>query len=77
MTHYSAMRQRLFVPSVQGRVALTSRMILWSIIPVGAVIGGWLSDAVDPAAMWLACGSVGLAAALWGVIVGVGRGALD
>jgi MFS family permease len=76
VTHYSAMRQRLFAPSYQGRVALTSRMILWSIIPVGAVIGGWISDAVDPAAMWLACGSVGLAAVLWGAIVGLGRNAI-
>jgi MFS family permease len=76
MTHYAAMRQRLFAPSTQGRVALTSRMILWSVIPIGAVLGGWLSDAVDPAAMWLACGSVGLAAVLWGVIVGLGRGVL-
>jgi predicted MFS family arabinose efflux permease len=76
MTHYSAMRQRLFVPSVQGRIALTSRVILWSIIPVGAVIGGWISDAVDPAAMWLACGSVGVAAVIWGGIVGLGRTAI-
>jgi MFS family permease len=72
-THYAAMRQRMFAPSVQGRVTLTSRMILWSILPVGAVVGGWLSDAVDPAAMWLACGAVGLAAVLWGAIVGLGR----
>jgi MFS family permease len=76
ITHYSAMRQRLFAPSLQGRVALTSRMILWSIIPVGAVIGGWISDAVDPAAMWLACGSAGLAAVVWGAIVGLGRTAI-
>jgi MFS family permease len=73
MTHYAAMRQRIFPATQQGRVALTSRMILWSILPVGAIVGGWLSDAVDPAAMWIACGVVGLAATAWGWLVGLGR----
>jgi predicted MFS family arabinose efflux permease len=73
ITHYAAMRQRMFPASQQGRIALTSRMILWSILPVGAIAGGWLSDAVDPAAMWLACGLIGLVAVSWGWLVGLGR----
>ena len=77
MTHHSALRQRVFPARMQGRVSLTSRMLLWSTIPFGALAGGWLSDQVDPAAMWLACGICGLAAVTWALLVGLARVRLD
>jgi len=70
MTHWAALRQRLFAPEVQGRVALTARGVMWSAILVGALATGALSDAVSPEAMWIACGSIGLATCLWGFATG-------
>ena len=71
MTHWSALRQRVFEPHEQGKVALTARSVLWSTVLVGSALGGWLSDAVDPEAMWLACGLAGVAAGLWGLALGL------
>lgn len=70
MTHWAALRQRLFAPEVQGRVALAARGVMWSTILVGALATGALSDAVSPEAMWLGCGAVGLATCGWGLITG-------
>ena len=77
LTHHAALRQRVFPARLQGRVALTSRMVLWSAIPLGAVAGGWLSDHIGPTAMWVACGATGLAAVLWGAAAGLWRVRLD
>ena len=71
MTHWSALRQRIFEPHEQGKVALTARSVLWSTVLVGSALGGWLSDAVGPEAMWLACGLAGVAAGLWGLALGL------
>jgi ABC-type branched-subunit amino acid transport system permease subunit len=38
---------------------------------LGALAGGWLSDAVNPQALWLAAGGAGIAVAVWGVAVGL------
>ena len=40
------MRQRLAPPEMLGRVIAASRTISWSLIPLGAAIGGALADAV-------------------------------
>lgn len=40
------MRQRLSPPEMLGRVVAASRTISWSFIPLGAAIGGALTDAV-------------------------------
>lgn len=73
MTHWAALRQRLFAPELQGRVALTARGVMWSTILVGALATGALSDAVGPESMWLVCGAAGLATCAWGIVVGMGR----
>jgi hypothetical protein len=67
MTHWAALRQRLFDPAEQGRVTLTARAVMWSTVLVGSVAAGALSDHVTPEAMWLACGAAGIAAGAWGV----------
>jgi len=73
LTHWQALRQRRFPVELQGRVTLTARRVMFSSILVGALAGGWLSDQVNPQALWLAAGGVGVAAAIWGLIVGLGR----
>ena len=70
-THYAALRQRLFAPEVQGRVALTSRTVLWSTVLLGSVLTGWLADARGPAAMWVLCGIIGLVTAVGGAMSGL------
>lgn len=76
-THYAAMRQRLFPPEAQGRVALASRTVLWSTVLVGSVLTGWLADVHGAAAMWVACGAVGVATALVGIGAGMLRMRVD
>jgi MFS family permease len=77
MTHWAALRQRIFPPHQQGRVALAARAGMWSTVLVGSVLTGWLSDAVSPEAMWLGCGAAGLAAAAWGLAAGLHRDTVD
>jgi hypothetical protein len=40
------MRQRLSPPEMLGRVVAASRTVSWSLIPLGAALGGALADAV-------------------------------
>ena len=40
------MRQRVAPPHLLGRVVAASRTISWSLIPLGAAIGGALADLV-------------------------------
>jgi MFS family permease len=70
-THWAALRQRLFPVEQQGRVTLTARRLLFLSTFVGAMVGGWLSDAARPRALWLASGAAGIAVAIWGVAVGL------
>ncbi|MGD2052191.1 MAG: MFS transporter [Acidimicrobiia bacterium] len=42
----ATMRQRITPDAILGRVVAASRTIAWALIPVGAVIGGSLADAV-------------------------------
>ena len=46
---------------------------MWSTVLVGSLAAGQLSDSVSPEAMWLACGAVGIGAALWGLVLGLHR----
>ncbi|MDJ0925495.1 MAG: MFS transporter [Acidimicrobiia bacterium] len=57
------MRQRLAPPDMLGRVVAASRTISWSLIPLGAALGGALSDAVGlfPVYMFGVAGVVGTA----------------
>ena len=52
------MRQRLSPPEMLGRVVAASRTISWSFIPLGAAIGGALSDAIGllPVYIFGTCG---------------------
>jgi MFS family permease len=77
MTHWAALRQRVFAAHEQGRVTLAARGVMWSTVLVGSVLTGWLSDVVSPEAMWLGCGAAGLAAAAWGVAAGLHRDTVD
>lgn len=76
-THYAAMRQRLFPPETQGRVALASRTVLWSTVLIGSVLTGWLADARGAASMWVVCGAVGVLTALAGSAAGLLRMRVD
>jgi len=70
-THQSAFRQRRFPVRLQGRVSMAVRGLILAPMPVGFVLGGWLSDGVGPEALFVAAGTIGLAVAAWGVAVGV------
>ena len=52
------MRQRLSPPEMLGRVVAASRTISWSFIPLGAAIGGALTDAFGLLPVYIvgACG---------------------
>ncbi len=77
LTQWAAFRQRRFPVDQQGRITLTSRRVMFAALLVGPLLGGWLSDVVDPAALWLACGATGLATAVWGLAVGLQRERVD
>lgn len=55
------MRQRLSPPEMLGRVVAASRTISWSLIPLGAALGGALSDAYGLLPVY-AFGTVGVLA---------------
>jgi MFS family permease len=58
------LRQRLSPPDMLGRVVAASRTISWSLIPVGAAIGGALADAVGLLPVYIAGAGAVVAAAL-------------
>lgn len=76
-THYAAMRQRLFPPETQGRVALASRTVLWSTVLLGSVLTGWLAEVRGASAMWVVCGAAGVLTALVGSAAGMLRMRID
>lgn len=76
MTHWSAMRQRLFAEELQGRIALSARSVMWSSILIGSLLTGWISDVVSPEAMWITCGVAGLVTCGAAFAVGMGRDAV-
>ena len=61
------MRQRLSPPEMLGRVVAASRTISWSLIPLGAAIGGALADWVGILPVYLV-GSAGVIVAAVAVI---------
>jgi MFS family permease len=61
------MRQRLSPPEMLGRVVAASRTISWSLIPLGAAIGGALADWVGILPVYL-LGSAGVLIAAVAVI---------
>lgn len=59
------LRQAITEDRLRGRMEATVRFLVWSLIPVGALLGGWLGDAVG---IWptVVIGALGMAlASLW------------
>jgi len=73
MTHATALRQRRFPVELQGRLTMAVRTVILGILPVPLIGGGWLAGRAGPQALFVVTASVGLGAALWGVLIGVGR----
>jgi MFS family permease len=70
------MRQRLAPPEMLGRVVAASRTISWSLIPLGAALGGALADWVGLLPVYLvgSCGVIITALALIRTEVWSGHG---
>lgn len=50
-------RQAMCPPDSLGRVAATTRMITWGVIPIGAMLGGWSAGTIGPrATLWVVAG---------------------
>jgi MFS family permease len=73
VTHQTTFRQRRFPQRLQGRVSMAVRALILAPMPIGFVAGGWLAQRHGPEVLFVVAGSVGLAAALWGVLSGTAR----
>ena len=73
VTHQTTFRQRRFPQRLQGRVSMAVRALILAPMPIGFIAGGWLALHHGPEVLFVVAGSVGLAAAGWGVASGVAR----
>jgi MFS family permease len=73
ISHYAAIRQRRFPVRLLGRVSMASRVFLLGTLPIGYLAGGWISRTAGPDMLYVVCGAVGLATALWATLTGLPR----
>jgi len=73
ISHWASLRQRRFPIRLLGRVGMASRMVLLGTLPVGYLAGGWLSRVAGPDVLYVVCGGIGLATALWALLTGLGK----
>jgi MFS family permease len=73
ITHFSALRQRRFPVRLLGRVGMAARTVLFGILPLAHLGGGWVAGAAGPRILFLVAASVGLIATAWGAATGFGR----
>ena len=73
ITHFSALRQRRFPVRLLGRVGMAARTVLFGILPLAHLGGGWVAGAAGPRVLFLVAASVGLIATAWGAATGFGR----
>ena len=72
-THLATFRQRRFPIRLQGRVSMSMRALILAPMPVGFVLGGWLSVRSGPELLFTISGVIGLVVASWGVLSGTSR----
>jgi len=73
ITHFTAMRQRRFPVRLLGRVGMAARTVLFGILPLAHLGGGWLARTAGPDVLFIVAASIGLIATAWGAAVGFGR----
>jgi len=73
ITHFSALRQRRFPVRLLGRVGMAARTVLFGILPLAHLGGGWVAGAAGPRVLFIVAASVGLIATAWGAATGFGR----
>jgi hypothetical protein len=73
ITHFSSLRQRRFPVRLLGRVGMAARTVLFGILPLAHLGGGWLAREAGPDVMFVVAASIGLIATAWGAAVGFGR----
>jgi hypothetical protein len=73
ITHFSALRQRRFPVRLLGRVGMAARTVLFGILPLAHLGGGWLARESGPKTLFVVAAAVGLTATAWGAAVGFGR----
>jgi MFS family permease len=73
ITHFTALRQRRFPVRLLGRVGMAARTVLFGVLPLAHLGGGWLSRTAGPDAMFVVAAAVGLVATAWGAATGFGR----
>ena len=73
ITHFTALRQRRFPVRLLGRVGMAARTVLFGILPLAHLGGGWLAGAAGPRVLFIVAASIGLIATAWGAATGFGR----
>lgn len=71
--HFYAFRHARFPVHLQGRVSMVSRTALTSLVPVAYLLGGWFSRHQGPDALFVAVGTIGLGACIWGAATSLRR----
>jgi hypothetical protein len=73
ITHFTALRQTRFPVRLLGRVGMAARTVLFGILPLAHLGGGWVAGAAGSKALFIVAASIGLVATAWGAARGVGR----
>jgi hypothetical protein len=77
VTHWYSLRQRRFPVRLLGRVTVATRILLYGPLPVAYVVGGALARSEGSETLFVAAAGVGLAAAGWALLAGLGRLRVD
>src|SRR5207237_7253473 len=72
VTHWYSLRQRRFPVRLLGRVTVATRIILIGPIQLAYVAGGLLARSEGSETLFVAAACVGLAAAAWALLTGLG-----
>ena len=73
ITHFTALRQTRFPVRLLGRVGMAARTVLFGILPLAHLGGGWVAGAAGSRALFIVAASIGLVATAWGAAIGFGR----
>jgi hypothetical protein len=77
ITHFSSLRQRRFPVRLLGRVGMAARTVLFGILPLAQLGGGWIAGAYGPEVLFMVAAGIGLVATAWGTAIGFGRVRMD
>ena len=73
ITHFTALRQRRFPVRLLGRVGMAARTVLFGLLPLAHLGGGWLARAAGPDVLFIVAAGIGLIATAWGAATGLGQ----